>query len=306
MLTLIVLAAGLGRRFGTDKQIARVGPQRQTLLDFTLHDAWRAGFDRVVFVLRPDLLGAFDEVFGPRWGQVLDLRSVVQDPDDLPPSVTRPGRRDTPWGTLHAVWCARSEAGDRCAVVNADDLYGSQALRDVAARLRDDPGEGDERIEACLPGYPLCVTLSPSGAVNRGLCHLRDGLLQGVEEVTDIALDADGRIRGRPPQGATREVLDPQAPVSMNLWGWRGRAWSAMADALAAFIDDPGRTPQSEAYLPAFWDAMVRQGRAHCRVLPAPSGWVGLTHPGDVDAVGQHVAALCAAGHYAGMPTPTR
>ena len=92
----------------------------------------------------------------------------------------------------------------------------------------------------------------------------------------------------------------------MNLWGWRGRAWSAMADALAAFIDDPGRTPQSEAYLPAFWDAMVRQGRAHCRVLPAPSGWVGLTHPGDVDAVRQHVAALCAAGHYAGMPTPTR
>lgn len=303
MLTLIVLAAGLGRRFGTDKQITRVGPEGQTLLDFTLHDAWRAGFGRVVFVLRPDLLKPFDEVFGPRWGQVLDLRSVVQDPADLPSAATSPGRRDKPWGTLHAVWCARSEASDRCAVVNADDLYGAQALHDVAVQLRVDPDPGDGTLEACLPGYPLSVTLSLSGAVNRGLCRLRDGLLLGVEEVTDIALDADGRIRGRLREGVERAVLDPQVPVSMNLWGWQGKPWAAMGSALSAFIDSPDRSPQAEAYLPVFWDAMVRQGKARCRVLTASTGWVGLTHPGDLEAVRHHVAALCAAGHYADMPT---
>ena len=110
MLTLIVLAAGLGRRFGADKQIVRVGPQGQTLLDFTLHDAWRAGFGRVVFVLRPDLVQPFAEVFGPRWGRRLELRSVVQDPSDLPSGVAAPARREKPWGTLHATWCARAQA----------------------------------------------------------------------------------------------------------------------------------------------------------------------------------------------------
>jgi hypothetical protein len=304
MLTLIVLAAGLGRRFGADKQLTRVGPEGQTLLDFTLHDAWRAGFGRVVFVLRPDLLSSFHEVFGPRWGQVFDLRSVVQDPTDLPSSVTSPGRRDKPWGTLHAVWCARLEASDRCAVVNADDLYGAQALCDVAAQLRVDPGACNDTLEACLPGYPLSVTLSPSGAVNRGLCRLRNGLLLGVEEITDIALDADGKIRGRLCAGAQRAVLDPLVPVSMNLWGWRGDPWAAMGGALSAFIDSPDRSPQAEAYLPVFWDAMVRQGKARCRVLDAPAGWVGLTHPGDHEAVRHHVAALCAAGRYADMPMP--
>ncbi len=305
MLTLIVLAAGLGRRFGADKQIARVGPEGQTLLDFTLHDAWRAGFGRVVFVLRPDLLDVFEDLYGPRWSEVLQLYAVVQDPADLPASVRNPGPRAKPWGTLHAVWCARTRAGNRCAVVNADDLYGSQALSDVAAVLGKAWDPRSQGLQACLPGYPLSATLSPSGAVNRGLCRLRDGLLLGVDEVTDIALDTDGRVRGRRREDAAREVLDPQTPVSMNLWGWRGDPWASMADALSAFIDDPTRAHQAEAYLPAFWDRMVRQGRAHCQVLPASTGWVGLTHPGDLAAVRRHVLALCAAGDYASMPPLT-
>lgn len=303
MLTLIVLAAGLGRRFGADKQIVRVGPQRQTLLDFTLHDAWRAGFRRVVFVLRADLVQPFAEVFGPAWGGRLDLRSVVQDPSDLPPAVAVPGRREKPWGTLHATWSARGQASERCAVVNADDLYGAKALAAVAQELRAEPGEGAEVLQACLPGYPLAGTLSSAGTVNRGVCRVRDGWLLGVDEVTEIARDADGTVRGSHDGDAHRSPLDAGTLVSMNLWGWRGRPWPAMEQALAEFVADPSRPPHAEAYLPAFWDAQVRQGRARCRVLAAPSGWVGLTHPGDLDPVREHVRALCAAGDYGDMPS---
>jgi hypothetical protein len=303
MLTLIVLAAGLGRRFGADKQIVRVGPQGQTLLDFTLHDAWRAGFGRVVFVLRPDLVQPFAEVFGPRWGRRLELRSVVQDPSDLPSGVAAPARREKPWGTLHATWSARAQASERCAVVNADDFYGGDALAAVARELRAAPVEGDQALQACLPGYPLAGTLSSAGTVNRGACRVRDGWLLGVDEVTEIARDSDGTVRGRRGDDAARSALDAHTPVSMNLWGWSGRPWRAMEEALARFVADPARPPQAEAYLPAFWDAQVRQGRARCRVLPAPAGWVGLTHPGDLDLVRGHVRALCRAGGYGDMPS---
>ena len=302
MLTLIVLAAGLGRRFGADKQIVRVGPEGQTLLDFTLHDAWRAGFGRVVFVLRPDLVQPFADVFGPRWDRRLELRSVVQDPSDLPRAVAVPGRREKPWGTLHAAWSARAQASERCAVVNADDLYGAEALAAVARELRATPEEGAEALQACLPGYTLAGTLSSAGTVNRGVCRVREGWLLGVDEVTEIARDADGTVRGRHGDDTHRSPLDPGTPVSMNLWGWRGRPWPAMERALAAFVADPSRPPQAEAYLPAFWDAQVRQGSARCRVLAAPSGWVGLTHPGDLEQVREHVRGLCRAGGYADMP----
>ena len=302
VLTLIVLAAGLGRRFGADKQIVRVGPQGQTLLDFTLHDAWRAGFGRVVFVLRPDLVQPFADAFGPRWGRRLDLRSVVQDSSDLPPAVAAPGRREKPWGTLHATWSARAHASEWCAVVNADDLYGAGALAAVARELRASPGEGAQALQACLPGYPLAGTLSSAGTVNRGVCRVRKGWLLGVDEVIEIALDADGVIRGLHGDSPARSPLEPGTPVSMNLWGWRGLPWQAMEQALADFVVDPSRMPQAEAYLPAFWDAQVRQGRARCRVLAAPSGWVGLTHPGDLDQVREHVHALCRAGDYGDLP----
>jgi hypothetical protein len=324
MLTLIVLAAGLGRRFGADKQIARVGPDGQTLLDFTLHDAWRAGFGRVVFVLRPDLLGPFADTYGPRWDTELDLRLVVQDPADLPPACVPPAPRDKPWGTLHAVWCARAHAGDRCAVLNADDLYGAAALSGVAQFLRavdddgdvngdvngdvdgpgDGPGDGCRggALRACLPGYPLAATLSRAGSVNRGICRTTEDWLLGVDEVTDIAQDADGVIRGRQGRAATRCALDPDTPVSMNLWAWQGRPWDAMAQALSAFLEDPHRSPQAEAYLPAFWDRMVRDGQTRCRVLPAPEGWTGLTHPQDLERVRHHVQELCTQGRYATMP----
>ena len=332
MLTLIVLAAGLGRRFGADKQITRVGPEGQTLLDFTLHDAWRAGFGRVVFVLRPDLLGPFADTYGPRWDGALDLRQVVQDPADLPVTRAPPAPRDKPWGTLHAVWCARAHAGDHCAVLNADDLYGAAALTGVAHFLRgaegDRDGHGDANgdvvpagdvggdvggagdvegcgggvLRACLPGYPLAATLSCAGTVNRGVCRTVEGWLLGVDEVTDIARDADGVIRGRQGRAVTRCALDPDTAVSMNLWAWQGRPWDAMAQALSAFLDDPERPPHAEAYLPAFWDRMVRDGRTRCRVLPAPEGWTGLTHPQDLERVRHHVQELCARGRYATMP----
>lgn len=293
--TLVVLAAGRGSRFGGAKQFEPIGPRGQPLLDYAVYDAVQAGFGRVVFVVAPAALQDFGQHAAARYGRRVAVACVAQRLEDLPRGFVLPRGRTRPWGTLHAVWAARAHVQGPFAVINADDYYGPTAFRRLAEFFRE-PAPPQPPPAHCLVAYALRNTLSGHGGVNRGICTAHDGLLQAVEEHTDIVETAPGRCEGRNAAGQ-RAPLDGDAWASMNVWGFRPPVWEAMASYFAAFLrGDPGT--EAECYLPDFVDAEVRGGRAHCRLLRTGDSWCGITYREDRAACVQAIAARTAAGEY--------
>ncbi|MGJ3242919.1 MAG: nucleotidyltransferase family protein [Opitutales bacterium] len=291
---LLILAAGLGSRFGGLKQLAAVGPDGQTMLDYAVVDAARAGFGTVVFLIRPDFDQAFRQQVGERAARHLEVRYAYQTPDTLPAGWTAPANRRKPWGTGHAVWCARRAIDAPFAVINADDFYGRPAYAAMADHLAgiQDP----DTLHMAMVGYPLENTLSPNGAVNRGICQLAGSGLAGVEEVTGIRLEADGRIRGDAPDG-TRRLLAPDALASLAFWGFTPALFPALEGALTDFLREHGDDPEAECFLPAVVDRQLRAG-TRCTVLTADSPWFGITHRDDQPRVAAALARLHQAGVY--------
>ena len=292
-LTLVVLAAGLGSRYGGVKQLAAVGPDGATLMDYAVHDAWRAGFRRVVFVIRPDLEAAFDELIGRRYAGQLSVTTATQRLDDLPPGLWRGTTRIRPWGTAQAVLAARSQVSGGFAVLNADDFYGRDALAQAARFLRE--ADLRESTHAVI-GYPMAQTASPAGGVNRALLAMGpEGLLTHLEEVIGLHEIAAGLFRGS--VGEAERVIAGDALVSMNLWAFTPAVFAALDAAFRSFL--AGQPDErAECYLPNAVAGMIAAGQATVRVLRTTSRWCGITYPEDRSRVEAELLDLVRRGEY--------
>ncbi len=296
---LVVLAAGMGSRYGGLKQMDPMGPHGETVLDYSVFDAIRAGFSKVIFVIREDFATAFKESVGAKFADKIDVAYSFQKLDDLPPGFAVPEGREKPWGTTHAIRAAREEIDRPFAVINADDFYGADAYTTAAKFLTSEQAD-DGLAHYALVGYQIANTLSDHGAVNRGICETDHGLLKGVEEIVEIARKDDQSIEGRALDGSACQV-DEQAIVSMNLWGFPVSFLEAIEEHFIEFLKSHGGEAKSECYIPTVVDDFVSRNKAACHVLETSSSWFGVTYPEDKPHVVNSIQGLVDAGDY---PTP--
>ena len=294
-LTLTVLAAGMGSRYGGLKQLDPVGQSGQTMLDYAVEDALRAGFSKVVFVIRKDFETVFREQIGSRYTERMKVCYSFQSLDDIPGGYKIPTGRSKPWGTAHAVLAARDVIEEPFAVINADDFYGRAAYESMARHLSEQPCG---KLALSMVGYPLRNTLSPHGTVNRGICNLKsDHSLASVEEYTEISVDKDGILRGNSMEGE-RTVLEEQSSVSMNFWGFTPEIFDLLEKHFSAFIKSRGNELKSECYLPSVVDALINDEGYSCPVLQVDSPWFGVTYPDDKARVVDCIRKLTESGLY--------
>jgi hypothetical protein len=293
-LTLVVLAAGIGRRYGGPKQIERVGPGGATLLDYAAHDARRAGFERVVLVVREGMEGDVREVVGDRIARRMPVTYAVQD-RALPPGFVPPPGRAKPWGTGHATLAAARIVDGPFAVVNADDFYGAGSYRLLADHLRR-PQSG-ATPEFALVGYPLEVTLSPDGPVSRGVCEV-DGSshLVSIREV--LKIERQGTSAGWLDDQGRWQQLPGSTPVSLNFWGFTPALTPALEEGFARFLAQNATSTTAEYFLPAAVQTLVSSGAVRVRVLAGGGPWSGLTYPGDRPRLSALLESLVARGDY--------
>jgi MobA-like NTP transferase protein len=294
-LTLVGLAAGMGSRFGGPKQLEPLGPGGETMLDFAIHDALRAGFDRVVLIIQPAMHDVFERGVVTRWRSRLPIELVHQDLDALPAGMTRPASRRKPWGTGQAVLAAAPAVDGSFAVVNGDDFYGRAAYGALAAFLR--APAGDALPVHAVVGFPLAETLSEAGSVNRALLEVTsDGWLSRIEEVVGIeAAGHDGRVRV---DGGESRLIPGSAPVSMNMWGLAPDVFATLAEAFVSFLERHAGDERAEFLLPTHVQELVQRGRARVRVLPGKGPWCGITHPEDRARVSGALRAHVERGEY--------
>lgn len=295
--TLLVLAAGMGSRYGGLKQMDPMGPNGETVLDYSVFDAIRAGFGRVVFVIREDFAEAFKNGVGAHFAGRIEVDYAFQRLEDLPAGFSVPEGRVKPWGTAHAVRAARDIVAEPFAVINADDFYGRDAYQRAADFLSNPPSANAVEHYAMV-GYPLANTLSDHGDVNRGICTRDDsGRLTYVEEFVAIEREGDGVIRGNALDGSRREI-DEATPVSMNFWGFTPSLFDHLELEFTAFLGEYGGQEKSEFYIPTLVDSLIRTDKADCRVLDTDSQWFGVTYPNDKPYVVASIQELIDAGEY--------
>ncbi len=294
--TLLVLAAGMGSRYGGLKQLDPMGPHGEVILDYSVYDAMRAGFERVVFVIRKDFEEAFKSQVGARFAGKIDVDYAFQSLEDVPEGYSVPEGRVKPWGTAHAVLAARHVVHEPFAVVNADDFYGEDAFRRAAGFLTA-PVDGGPKAHYGMIGYPLKNTLSDHGDVNRGICGIREGFLDSVEEYTKIMKEEDGVCRGNNLTGQRKEV-DPEELVSMNFWLFPAEFIGQVGAHFAHFMSERGSELKSECYIPTAVDELIRSGVADCRVIRTTASWLGVTYPSDKPVVVASIAKLVQQGVY--------
>lgn len=284
--TLVLLAAGMGSRYGGLKQVDPVGPSGETLLDYSIFDALRAGFGRVVFVIRRDIETQFRAVVGNRFEGRLPVDYAFQELNDLPAGFTVPEGRTKPWGTTHAVLAAGNVVREPFAVLNADDFYGRESFTTMAQHL----ASGSQ--ELAMVGFQLRNTLSDHGTVARGVCGVgADGCLTSVEEFTRIEKTATGaREGGRTFTGGEL--------VSMNFWGFPPGIFPDLRRCFTAFLQQRGNELKSECYIPATVNELVVAGRVRVRMLNSGSPWFGVTYKEDKPRVVESIARLVANGDY--------
>ncbi len=289
-VSLLVLAAGMGSRYGGLKQIDPVGPSGETMLDYAVFDALQAGFNRVVFVIRRDFEAVFREQIGARYAGRIEVDYVFQSLEELPAPFTLPAGREKPWGTGHAVWCARESLKGPFAVINADDFYGADSFRKLAEFLKRPAPAGAKAVPECaMVGFILANTLSEHGAVSRGVCVAEaDGHLRSITEQTGI-LPAD--------VGPGKKYSGAEF-VSMNCWGFTPAFFPGLDAQFREFLAAQGRELKSEFYLPTAVSALIGRGQATARVLPTQSTWFGVTYRDDKPRVMQALAELVRAGRY--------
>ena len=302
--TLLLLAAGMGSRYGGLKQLDAMGPSGETMIDYAVEDACRAGFAKVVFVIRKDFEEAFRRQIGDKHAKKIEVCYAFQDLHDLPANHTAPEGRTKPWGTAHAVRAARDSITEPFAVINADDFYGREAYAQMAEQLQasgahspDPSSDATEELSACMVGYTLRNTLSPHGTVNRGICALDGGKLQSVQEYTAIGKDAEGQLSGENLL-SERVPLSAEAVVSMNFWGFTPAIFEPLEAHFEAFLQAHGQEAKSEYYLPSLVDSLIKAGEVECPVLQTESPWFGVTYPEDKARVVESIQRLTDAGVY--------
>ena len=295
--TLLVLAAGMGSRYGGLKQVDPMGPSGETLLDYSVFDALQAGFDRVVFIIRRDIEEEFREKVGARYKGNVPVDYAFQQLDFLPNGFSVPADRKKPWGTAHAVWCAREAITEPFAAINADDFYGRETYEVIGRFLKAAQPEG---ANFAMAGYRLDHTLSEHGSVARGVCQVDSNRrLITISECTGIER-ADGEIVQKEADGSAQKFRGDE-PVSMNFWGLTPAIFPLVEEQLVAFLSTSSSDPKAECYIPEAIGALIARDQATLAVLPTNADWFGVTYREDKPQVMQALKKLHSEAAY---PTP--
>ena len=290
--TLVVLAAGMGSRYGGLKQVDPVGPSGEAILDYSVFDAIRGGFGKVVFIIRKDFEAEFKEKVGSKYEGMIPVDYCFQDLNDLPEPYKVPQGRTKPWGTAHATRSARSIVKEPFAVINADDFYGRDAFAKLGAFLSE-----AKPMQFAMVGYKLELTLSENGSVARGVCKVaEDGALESVTEMTKLVRAGDAAENQEDPANPVAVPLD--ARVSMNLWGFSPELFDELERRFPEWLAENGAKEKSEWYIPFVVDELIREGKATCKVLPTESSWFGVTYREDKPFVMAEIKKLVDAGEY--------
>ena len=296
--TLVVLAAGMGSRYGGLKQVDPVGPSGEAILDYSVFDAHRAGFGKVVFIIRKDIEEVFRAQIGSKYEGLLPVDYAFQDIADLPPPYTVPDGRSKPWGTAHAIRAARNVVHEPFAAINADDFYGRDAFQQLGKFLQSSAAaDAAAPLRFAMVGYKLSLTLSEHGSVARGICSIDSaGRLSKVVEHVKLVKTPTG-AHDEDPAAEVKDFSGDER-VSMNLWGFTPALFDALEARFPAWLAANAQREKSEWYIPFVVDEMVHEGAATVDVLPTESSWFGVTYREDKPFVTAEIRKLVDAGEY--------
>ncbi len=305
--TLLVLAAGMGSRYGGLKQMDGLGPHGETIIDYSIHDAVEAGFGKVVYIVRESFKAQMEEAVKQKYagvktvdGEPLQFVFVTQELDKIPAPFQVPAERVKPWGTAHAVLMAAEVIHEPFAVINGDDFYGKESFKILGDWCR---AHENTQGQYCIVGFQLENTLSENGSVSRGICsYSTSGILTNIAEHLNIAREADGKVYGdNSVNGENHVELDPKALCSMNMWGFTPDYFAKSARIFESFLAQNIQEPKKEYYIPFAVDVIVKEGEGVCEVLSTPSHWFGVTYKEDRPGVVAKFAELVEKGVY---PSP--
>lgn len=277
--TLVVMAAGMGSRFGGLKQITPLGPKGEVILDYSAYDAKQAGFSKVVFIIKKEIEKDFREAAGKRIEKMIDVDYAFQELDCIPKGFSVPEGRTKPWGTGHAILCAKDKVNEPFAVINADDFYGGEAFSLINKELKAESG-------ICMVGYKLSNTLTENGTVSRGVCEIENGYLKSVTEHT--ALDKNS-------------PLDPDTIVSMNMWGFMPSLFGELETRFEAFLKNLSNPQKEEFFIPFVVDDLIKNHGEKVKVMSTNERWYGMTYKEDLDSVKSAILKMMKEGKYADM-----
>jgi UTP-glucose-1-phosphate uridylyltransferase len=292
---LLVLAAGMGSRYGGLKQIDPVGPHGEIVIDYSIYDALRAGFGRVVFVIRKDIEASFRDAIGRRLEAHANVSYVFQELDALPAGYAVPPDRAKPWGTGHAIMMAHQTLQEPFASINADDFYGAHSYQVLGQALTQTKAQATDYF---MVGFTLRHTLSDYGTVARGICQTNpEGFLQRVEEHTKIEKAHEGGARSYDADGQSIPLSGNEL-ASMNMWGFTPALFPQLETEFRKFLDHRKGDLKAELYIPSVVDTLIAQKQARVKVLTSPDQWFGVTYKEDKPLVMQSIRAMIAAGQY--------
>jgi NDP-sugar pyrophosphorylase family protein len=293
--TLLILAAGIGSRFGGLKQAESAGPTGEAILDYSIYDAIRAGFGKVIFVIRKDIEADMKRIFFERWSAKIELDYVFQEVNDLPGGFLSPAERSKPWGTGHAIWTAREKVLEPFCVINADDFYGRRSYELAASFL----GNLDNLLQGryALIGYTLKNTLSEHGFVSRAECETNpDDTLKSITERLKIKRDGE-TVFYQDENGQSRTISEDSI-VSMNIWGFMPSLFSYLEQEMIGFLKENSSGLKAEFLLPNVIDKLIKSGTVEIPVLPTDARWFGVTYKEDLEMVRNRLTELVAKGEY--------
>jgi hypothetical protein len=297
-ITLLVLAAGIGKRYQGLKQVDPVGPSGETILDYSLYDAIQAGFSRVVFVIRKQIETVFRQAMGEYWGKQVPVEYAFQEiAAGLPSSFPLPASRQKPWGTAHAVLISRAVVRSPFAVINADDFYGPSAYRGISGWLKKSSPRSGNRDEYAFVGYRLDNTLSDFGCVSRGICRLDDkGYL--AEVVERLKIERNGERAKTQDENGRLIKLRGDEIVSMNFWGFTESLFGQLEKGFAEFLEGSGQNADAEYFIPFAVNELLRTQKTRVKYIPTSEKWFGVTYPEDVPYVRSRIRELVGEGVY--------
>jgi NDP-sugar pyrophosphorylase family protein len=293
--SLVIMAAGMGSRYGGIKQLEPVGPSGEIIMDYSVYDAMKAGFNKIVFIIRRDLEKDFKEIIGNRIEKIIKVEYVFQDPDDLPSGYKKPEERTKPWGTGQAVLCCRDVVKEPFAVINADDYYGTEAFN-IVYRFLNNPAY--QRNQFCMAGFILGNTLSENGAVTRGICKVnKSGTLEDIDETSGIVPEGD---HAAAKNGEGKDItIDLQSVVSMNMWGFKPELFGYLEKGFTTFLSNlPENELKKEYLLPTVVGDLVKADEVEVSVLKSHDRWFGVTYKEDKALVEKSIRALVDKGEY--------
>ncbi len=283
--TLVVMAAGMGSRFGGLKQVEPVGPNGEAILDFSVYDAKRAGFDKVVFIIKKQIEQEFKTLVGSRIEKTIEVEYVFQETDKLPEGFICPETRQKPWGTGHAILCCKGIVNEPFAVVNADDYYGVSGFQSIYDYLM-------KNDNYCMVGFRLGNTVTENGTVSRGVCEIENGMLRSVTEHTKIGPDGTSALT----DGVVKLPMD--TVVSMNMWGFTPDIFTHLEEQFTNFLTENLQSEKGEFFLPFVVDDLIQSGKKQVAVLTTEDKWYGVTYKEDKEPVVAAIQALVDDGVY--------